>query len=457
MRFFRRLSFQTKLVVSLILVIVLTTVIGYLLIHAAINRAFIDFAKHNMSNQDQVFRQMLAEYYARAGSWNGLDRLFLRNRDLLPFVVADADGVIVSAPDFHLVGQKLSRSEVAAGLPIIVRGETVGALLSRGALRLRDPVEKRFLGTVTVSLWISAVIVSLIGILLSIFLFRQLTSPLKQLNAAAGDIARGKLTSRVEVHSQDELGHLANSFNKMAESLQESEQAKRRMIADVSHELRTPISVVRTGLEAMRDGLLEASPANIAALHDKILLTTRLVGDLQQLALADAGQLSIHKQVISLHELIERIRATIGVELEDRGIALHIDIPEDLPGGNADQQRIEQVLLNLLANAMRYTPSGGTISVSAKQDTEEMVQVSVCDSGPGLSKEDLEHVFDRFYRADAARARESAESSGSGLGLAIAKALIEAHGGRIWAENAPTGGACFHFTLPTVKSSSEIL
>ncbi|MEA3239873.1 MAG: ATP-binding protein [Candidatus Bipolaricaulota bacterium] len=451
MKFFRRLSFQTKLVVSLILVIVLTTILGYLLIHSAINRAFTDFAKRSVSNQDLVFRQMLVEYYRRAGSWDGLDRLFLRNRDLLPFFVADADGIIISAPDFHMIGNELSRSELAAGLPIIVAGKTVGTLLSRGILRLRDPVEKHFLGTVTVSLWISAVIVSLIGILLSIFLFRQLTGPLKRLNAAAGDIAHGKLTSRVEVHSQDELGHLAESFNKMAASLQKSEQVKRRMIADVSHELRTPISVVRTGLEAMRDGLLEASPANIAALHDKIMLTTRLVGDLQQLALADAGQLSIHKEPLDLAELVERIRTTVEVELEDRGVALQIDIPVDLPRVSADRQRIEQVLLNLLANAMRYTPSGGAISVAANQTDEAMLQVTVCDSGTGLSKEDMEHAFDRFYRADAARAREEgSESSGSGLGLAIAKALVEAHGGRIRAKNSPTGGACFQFTLPRV-------
>jgi len=137
------------------------------------------------------------------------------------------------------------------------------------------------------------------------------------------------------------------------------------------------------------------------------------------------------------------------VELEDRGVALRIDIPMDLPHVSADCQRIEQVLLNLLANAMRYTPSGGAISISA-QKSDTMVQVSVCNSGPGLSNEDLEHVFDRFYRADSARARENGnESSGAGLGLAIAKALVEAHAGRIWAENAPTGGACFHFTLPT--------
>ena len=452
MKFFRRLSFQTKLVVSLILVIVLTTVIGYLLIHAAINRAFSDFAAHNVRNQDLVFRQMLVEYYERNGSWDKLDRLFLRNRDLLPFVIADAEGIIVSAPDFHLIGDKLSRSELSAGLPIVVGERTVGTLLSRGLLRLRDPVEKHFLGTVTVSLWISAIIVSVIGILLSIFLFRQLTGPLKRLDAAAGDIALGRLTSRVEVHSQDELGHLAESFNKMAASLEKSEQAKRRMIADVSHELRTPISVVRTGLEAMRDGLLEATPENIAALHDKILLTTRLVSDLQQLALADAGQLSIHKDPLDLNELIEWIRTTVEAELEDRGVVLRIDLPVDLPHVYADRQRIEQVLLNLLANAMRYTSSGGAISIAAKRTDEKMVQVSVCDSGTGLSEEDLEHVFDRFYRADTARTHEDgSESSGAGLGLAIAKALVEAHGGHIWAENPPTGGACFHFTLPTVQ------
>ena len=450
MRFFRRLSFQTKLVVSLILVIVLTTVLGYVLIHAVINRAFSDFSKHNMSNQDQILRQVLVDYYDRNGSWDGLDRLFVRNRDQLPITITDADGVIISAPDPHTIGEKLSRSELSIGLPITVGGKTVGTLLSRGILRLRDPIEKHFLGTVTISLLISAVIVSVVGILLSIILFRQLTGPLKQLDAAAGEIARGKLTSRVEVHSQDELGHLADSFNKMAASLEKSEQAKRRMIADVSHELRTPISVVRTGLEAMRDGLLEATPANIATLHDKILLTTRLVDDLQQLALADAGQLSIHKGVLDLNELIERIRATIEVELEDRGVALRIEIPMNLPRAHADRQRIEQVLLNLLANAMRYTPSGGAISISA-QKLDTMVQVSVCNSGPGLSNEDLEHVFDRFYRADAARARQNgSESSGAGLGLAIAKTLVEVHDGRIWAENSPAGGACFHFTLPGV-------
>jgi signal transduction histidine kinase len=227
----------------------------------------------------------------------------------------------------------------------------------------------------------------------------------------------------------------------MARSLEESEQAKQRMIADVSHELRTPISVVRTGLEGLRDGLLDPTPENFAALHNKILLTARLVGDLQQLALADAGQLSIKQGICELATLIEQIRATIGVELEDMGIELALDLPADLPTVAADSQRVEQVLLNLLSNAERYTPEGGSIRISARALAGGKVRVSVCDSGPGLSDEDIAHIFDRFYRADKSRARES---GGAGLGLAIAKALVEAHDGQIWAQNAPTGGACFH-------------
>jgi signal transduction histidine kinase len=441
------MSFQTKLVISLILVIVLTTVLGYVLINTAINKAFSRFAAANVGNQDRVFQQILAEYYARTGSWKSLNLLLIRNQARLPFFVADENGFIVSGPDFQLIGNKLSRSELSLGSPIVVDNKTVGTLIPRAILQLRDPVEKQFLGTVSTSLWASGLIVSIIGILISFLLVRQLAGPLRRLNTAAEEIASGELATRVDVHTQDELGHLGQSFNKMAQSLQKSEQAKRQMIADVSHELRTPITSVRAGLEAMRDGLLKTTPENIAALHDKVLLTTRIVADLQQLALADAGQLSINKQHVDLKQLIEKIRATIGVEIEDRGITLQVNLPPDLPPVYADSQRIEQVILNLLSNAIRYTPSVGLITIAAVK-MDNLVQVSVCDNGPGLSQEDLDHVFDRFYRANAARMRdENGGSTGAGLGLAISKALIEAHGGQIWAENAASGGACFRFSL----------
>jgi signal transduction histidine kinase len=447
MNLFNKLSFQLKLLLSFVLVIVLTTVAGYYLIDRAVDRAFTDFTARSFKRQDLIFQQILGSYYARIGSWNGVERIFARARELLPFVLVDADGVVVIDPEHKSIGEKVSRDDLKHGVAIMVHGEAVGTILPPpSTIHYRESIEQGFLRTVSSALWLAAAVVGAIGILLSALLLRQLTGPLKRLDTAAQQIACGELSSRVLVASNDELGHLAQSFNEMARSLEESEQAKQRMIADVSHELRTPISVVRTGLEGLRDGLLDPTPENFAALHNKILLTARLVGDLQQLALADAGQLSIKRGVCDLVILIEQIRATIGVELEDAGIKLIIDLPADLPTVEVDGQRIEQVLLNLLSNAERYTPAGGAIQISARVLAGGKVRVSVCDSGPGLSDEDLAHIFDRFYRADKSRARES---GGAGLGLAIAKALVEAHAGQIWAQNAPTGGACFHFTLPS--------
>jgi signal transduction histidine kinase len=189
---------------------------------------------------------------------------------------------------------------------------------------------------------------------------------------------------------------------------------------------------------------MEPTQATLSALHDKILLTTRLVQDLHQLALADSGRLSMHPRPCSIEDIFETILETIGVQMEDEGIALVREIEQDLPDVEVDAQRVEQVLLNLLANAIRHTPAEGRILVRA-ECADKDVQVSICNSGSSLSDVDLRHVFDRFYRADEAR---TGDDTGAGLGLSIAKALVEAHGGRIWAENTPEDGACFAFTLP---------
>jgi signal transduction histidine kinase len=226
------------------------------------------------------------------------------------------------------------------------------------------------------------------------------------------------------------------------------------MISDIAHELRTPLSSLRGGLEGLIDGIWSPSPENISALHDKTLLLNRLADDLQQLAQADAGQLSIQKQPYDLRPLLQQIQATIGAQLEEEKITLVIELPEELPLVQIDVHRMEQVFLNLLSNAARHTPAGGTIRIAASATNDQTVQVTVSDTGPGLSTEDLAHVFERFYRADKSRARAS---GGSGLGLAITKALIEAHRGRIWAENSPDGGACFHFTLALAQPSSQKL
>lgn len=449
MSLLRRLSFQTKVLVSFAAIIALTTGLGYLLLSHSIDRAFADFARRSARNQGAVSVEFLSDYYGRRGSWEGLERLLLQGRQPFPFVLVNRDGVVIASPDPSRVGDRVPPQDLAQGLPIESNGEVVGRLLPQPPAPWASSLEGRFLGAVTRALWIAAWVAALAGVILAALLLRQLTDPMRRLAAAASDIAKGNLSKRVSVQSRDELGRLADSFNAMAASLERAEETKRQMIADVAHELRTPISIVRAGLEGLRDGVLEPTQENFAALHDKVLLTTRLVADLQELALADAGALSLHLAPCDLRTVLERIRATIGVELEDDEVRLLVEVADDLPPVLADAQRVEQVLLNLLSNAIRYTPPGGTIRVIARREKAQSVEVSVCDTGPGLSSEDLAHAFDRFWRADKART-----CGGAGLGLAIAKALVEAHGGRIWAENAEGGGACFRFTLKVAGNAA---
>ncbi|NIA09720.1 MAG: HAMP domain-containing protein [Nitrospiraceae bacterium] len=443
MSFMRRLSFQTKLFASLILVILLTTILGYTLIHLAVDQAFHRFVTARARIQKEDLFRFAARYLEQANNEQELLRI-LKHGPLSP-IVTDKSGKIVAAPDPTLIGRVIAEKELSTGVKVTLRNGTSWFLLPfRPPHQVRSPLERGFLRTVTGSLWLAGLTVAIVGIGLGFFLLRQLTGPINRLAVAAHSVANGEFEQRVPVETTDELGRLAAAFNDMALSLERAERAKRRMITDVSHELRTPLNVVRNGLEGLRDGIIAPTPENLSALHSKVLLTVRLVDDLHQLALADADQLMIHPTVVDLREVIAGIEKTIGPELEDRGIDFHIEVADGVPPVRGDADRIEQVLLNLLANAARYTEAGGAIRVKVRQ-TGETVETSVCNSGHELSAAELEHVFDRFYRADPSRtqARE-----GSGLGLAIAKALVEAHGGRIWAENAPHNGPCFRFTLP---------
>jgi len=440
----RRLSFQAKLTLSFAVVIALMTVLGYWFIHQSVKQAFVDYAVRPLSRQDQLLLQLIVVYYQRSGSIDAVVELLERSSQEIPIALADPDGRIVSSPDERLKGRRLTSAQLAQGQALSVPGSGTWTLVSLRLIPWSNPLEEGFLRATRRSLWLAALAVGVVGIVLGWLLFRQLIGPLNRLDIATRRIADGHLRERVTIESSDVLGHLADSFNEMAASLERAETAKQRMIADVSHELRTPITALRTTLEAMRDGLIVANEETFAALHNRILLVTRLVNDLHQLALADAGALSIRLTPCRLDQIVEGILATIGVEIEDSGLHIDLALDEELPHVNADPQRIEQVLLNLLANAIRHTPTGGAVRVGARLSDPDLVEVSVSDSGPGLSPSALERVFDRFYRSDAPR---SSDRGGAGLGLAIAKALIEAHGGRIYAENRPEGGAHFRFTL----------
>ena len=440
----RQMSFAAKLLTAFVLIIALTTLAGYFFISLSVNRAFSEFTTGRYSQQDRMTFNLFRALYDQIGSMDTLLEFLVQREVDLPAVIVNPDGDVAFTPDLRQiqVGRHLDDDLIELGISFETPdGQQWTFLPTRFLVGLE--LEEGYLQRSRRSLWLAGLTAGVAAILLSFFLIRQLTGPLRKLDRASRRVAAGKFDERVDILSADEIGRLANSFNEMAASLEASEQVKKRLIADISHELRTPITAVRTTLEGLRDGLMEPTQATLTALHDKILLTTRLVQDLHQLALADAGRLSIQPIRCSIESILDTILETIGVQLEDENLRLVREIEADLPMIEADAQRIEQVLLNLLANAIRHTPAEGKILVRAEQMGQE-IQVLVCDSGPGLSESDLRHVFDRFYRADEARSSDT----GAGLGLSIAKALIEAHGGRIRAENAPNGGACFAFTLP---------
>ena len=271
---------------------------------------------------------------------------------------------------------------------------------------------------------------SVIALLIGAILFFEITAPLRQLNKAATGIARGDLSQRVAIRSRDELGELSQTFNQMAESLDRAETQRQHLIADIAHELRTPITVIQANLEAMLDEVLPLDVEQVAVLHDETLLLGRLVADLRLLSQAETGALKLERHETEIGSLIQRVTEKIKVQAQQNDINLEIEIQENLPGIWIDADRITQVLNNLIGNALRYTPRDGKIIVSAVKSlgSAGTIQISVTDTGPGIEPEALPFVFDRFYRADQSRARNS---GGSGLGLAIVKQLVEAHGGKV--------------------------
>jgi len=242
---------------------------------------------------------------------------------------------------------------------------------------------------------------------------------------------------------------MARSFNTMAESLQRMEQQRQNMVADIAHELRTPLSIIQGNVEAMLDGVLPANPEELESIHQETLLLNRLISDLRTLSLAEAGQLTLDKQPLDLGEVVTRVAEKYRLRAEEQSVALSVQVAQNLPQVSADAGRVEQVLVNLTENALRYGASdvGGQVTLGARA-VPGGVEAWVSDTGPGIAPEDLPHVFERFWRSGKSRNRQT---GGSGIGLAVVKQLTEAHDGRVSVESAPGQGATFRMVLPTAS------
>lgn len=452
---------RANLWVKLALAFVLVALSGILLVGFLANRATaVSFQRYLQAGDSQRLARLAGEIglvYAEQGSWAGLN-ILLRDSDVGPEAgsggyflrVLDSDGAVVGSRG----GQGRPAIDFDQALPIMVGEAQVGTLLAAQAGQGERAAEQ-FLASVNQALLWAGGAAVILALLLGILLAQQLTRPLRQLTTATRAVAAGDFNQQVPVTSHDELGDLALDFNQMAQALAQAEAQRRQMLADTAHDLRTPISIMRSHLEAMLDGVFPPTPENLAVVHEETLQLSRLVEDVRTLSLAEAGQLPLTMQRVDLADLVQGAVAAFAPLAEADGITLTSanQRPAYVLG---DPARLQQVLANLLSNALRYAPQGGSqppeVGLVLSSAYGQAV-VTVHDNGPGLTAAQQAHVFDRFWRSDTARSREE---GGSGLGLAIARSIIEAHGGEIAIASSAGAGTTFTIKLPLQEAPAPV-
>lgn len=306
------------------------------------------------------------------------------------------------------------------------------------------PAQNDFFSSVNQGLVIGAGLAGISALILTIILARTILRPVSALTTAARNMEHGDLTQRVAIKAKGEIGELAKAFNAMAESINHNETLRRHMVSDIAHELRTPLTNIRGYLEAIQDGLVQPDQETIEMIYEEAMLLSHLTQDLQELALAEARKLRIDPNSMSMSDVIRQIVTIHKPQADQKQIELTADYPDDLPDVFADRKRVEQIVRNLVDNAIYYTPNGGTVHIQAKASALE-VSVIVRDTGEGIDDEHLPYIFERFYRADPSRSRKT---GGAGIGLAIVKELVQAQGGTIQVESKKGKGSTFTFTLP---------
>lgn len=455
-----------RLFLAFTLVVLITLLsLGYWLRQGAL-QAVDTFAQRGGFIGVDPLVSALEEYYMTNHSWEGADALLashprgggnrhgnVEQQGGAPIMGTAGGMSLLDGEGNVLYGQetlggltKLNDEELQFAIPLITNSQTVGYLLPLGGAFQRNlDFEQTLSGRITSAALKASLIAGALSLALAILLGYLLIKPVRKLTLAASKLAEGDLSQRVEVSGSGEITTLGQTFNHMASSLQQAEERRRAMTADIAHELRTPLAIQRANLEAIQDGIYQFDQENLERLLEQNDLLTRMVEDLRTLALSDAEELTLYKENISIAELTEQVVEQFKPRAKQDSISLLMDLDEDLPFLEVDARRVEQILNNLLSNAINHTPSEGQITIQLLH-TDRSIEICIHNSGEGIPEHALPYIFNRFYRADPARTRQH---GGSGLGLTIARKLAEVHGGSLTAENHPEGGALFCLNLPT--------
>ncbi len=402
----------------------------------------------------------LENYYELNGSWSGIEsspqarpgrgqgQRGGANAGIGNHILVDPTGVVIYSFIEEEIGSQISDQELSQAITLEVSGNVVGYLIPEGGtLELPDDFEELLVERVNRATLLAALISGGIGVLLSLILATLILKPVRGLTEAAEMMSAGDLSQRVDVSGNGELATLGQTFNQMAQSLQESEINRRAMTADIAHELRNPLAIQRAHLEALQDGIYPLNKENLEPVIKQNQQLTRLVEDLRTLALVDAGSLELNRRKIDLVNVCQDIIKRFEPQTIGKSINLLADCQINALWVVADRERLQQILDNLMQNAIRYTPVAGWIKLSLEEQAQYTV-LMIHNNGPQLEEEAKKHLFERFYRAEKARDRDS---GGTGLGLAIARQLAEAHAGTLTGSNHPDGGVVFTLTLPLAQ------
>ncbi len=419
----------------------------------------------------------LEDHYKDSGSWHDSEAVFRRGPGMRlggfgmgpgmernpqekwgqHLRLVDLDGTVILDNEDSHPAEHIEAEELQHAVPLEVDGQEVGYLLTEGGMVFSSENEQALLARLNSAALTAALVAGGVSLVLALLLSYSLLRPVRDLTRAATHMAEGDLSQRVRVRGDKQLATLGSAFNRMAASLQQAGERRRALTADIAHELRTPLAVQRAHLEALQDGIYDLTAESLLPIEEQNRALTRLVEDLRTLALVDAGQLALERTPTDFPALVERLISRFDPQAAARGVEILLSPMAAPVIMSVDPQRVEQILNNLLSNALRFTPQGGRINVQCavssdqvkseeKPDAGDSLRVTVRDTGPGIPEDSLPHIFDRFYKAD--RSRSPAEGGGTGLGLSIARKLAQAHGGDITASNHPDGGAIFALELP---------
>lgn len=474
----RRGRIRNELVLGLAAVILISSLSSYVVILLAFRRDFDTLVEKNDLEIAKTYAVSLGKYYSSAGSWDGLadelailrsepaarpeseqgphpDRRHPKDSDI-PLILTDADGIPLyngmRVKDGDRPLKLPSKLKTADGQKVEVDGRTVGYIFFKTMVfKTYNPQEEAFISALTRSIGFSVAIGLVLALGLGTVLASRFARPVTALDTAVTTIAGGDLSARVEVGRRDEIGSLAVNFNRMADKLQATETARQNLLADIAHELRTPVSIIQANLEMLIDGVYVPDAARLRSLHEETRILTDLISDLRSLSDLEVGIVKVRTERVRLAALVDESCRKFRPLFEEKGIALGTDLGAGDAEVMAEDDQLRQVIRNVLGNALKYAPEGSAVSVRLengqdRDDGKRTFRLTIGDEGVGVPEGETERIFDRFYRVDPSRNRES---GGRGLGLAISRKIVEAFGGRIGAYNRAPHGLALWIELPS--------